>query len=86
MASRVQSEDLDSVVLAIEQGEDLGVPLRESLAMQADVIRLKRSQRAEKLAQEAGIKMVFPVILILFSVLLVLFGGTIVKVLTGKFW
>jgi tight adherence protein C len=86
MAGRVQSDDLDSVVLAIEQGESLGVPMRESLGMQADVIRLRRSQRAEQAAKEAGVKITFPVMLVLISVLLMLFGGTIVKASLGKLW
>lgn len=79
MAERVQSDDLSPVVHGINTGEELGTPIGSVLRVQAEGIRLKRSQRAEKLAAEASSKILFPTLLIMVAVLLMLMGPVIIK-------
>jgi tight adherence protein C len=79
MADRVKSEDLAPVIHGINTGEELGTPIGSVLRVQADGIRLKRTQRAEKLAAEASSKILFPTLLIMVAVLLMLMGPVIIK-------
>ena len=41
---------------------------------QADVLRIKRTQRAETIAGEAGVKMLLPGILIMASTVVIILG------------
>jgi tight adherence protein C len=79
MAERVKSDDLSPVIHGINTGEELGTPIGSVLRVQADGIRLKRTQRAEKLAAEASSKILFPTLLIMVAVLLMLMGPVIIK-------
>jgi tight adherence protein C len=53
-------EDVSEFVFSIVKGQELGTPLAESLRNQADQMRLKRSQRAEKAAADAQVQMTGP--------------------------
>ncbi len=84
MAQRADVEALNSVVSAIVQAEKMGTPVAQVLKVQAESLRITRSQRAEKAAGEASVKIMFPLIFILFSTILILFGGIIVKWSRGE--
>lgn len=79
MAQRIQLEDLETLVIAINRGEAVGAPMAKALETQAEVFRFRRLQRAERLAVEAPVKMMFPNMLIMLSVLLLVLGPIIVK-------
>lgn len=79
MADRMHLEDLEALVIAINRGEATGAPLAKALETQAEVFRFRRLQRAERLAVEAPVKMMFPNMLIMLSVLLLVLGPVIVK-------
>ena len=84
LKDRVQSEYLTSVVGAVVQAEAMGTPLSRILQVQAQANRLKRTQRAEKIAAEATIKILFPLLLILVAVFLTMFGPIIVRFMNGE--
>lgn len=79
MAERLRLEDLSSLVIAINRGESTGAPMAQTLETQAEVFRFRRLQRAERMAVEAPVKMMFPNMLIMLSVLLLVLGPVIVK-------
>jgi tight adherence protein C len=79
-ASRVPTESVGDFVFAVVQAEAKGNPLRETLRVQAQVLRTRRSVRAEELAAKAGTKMVIPMILLLASILLLVGGPLILKI------
>ncbi len=83
MSARVNLENLNSVVSALIQADQLGSSLGPVLRIQSEMLRLRRSQRAEKLAMEAPVKMTFPLLLIFTSVFLLLFGPIIIKFIRG---
>lgn len=83
-AERVDSPDVRTFVGAVVQGERMGTPLGKILRVQAEALRTKRYQRAEKLAGEAPVKMLFPLLFIMGAVILTVFGGTIVRALKGE--
>ena len=59
--------------MAINLGEELGTPIGQTLRVQADAIRMRRTQRAEKLAGEASNKMALPnTLIMLANILLIL--------------
>ena len=82
MAKRVGQSDLTSVLNAIIQAEELGVSIAELLRIQGDMLRNKRFSLAEKLANEAPVKIIFPIILFIFpAVMIILFGPIIMQAL-----
>lgn len=80
LSTRVNLPDLRSVVNALVQADELGVSIGSILRIQSDQIRQRRFERAEKLANEAPVKMLAPLLLFIFpSVFLVLLGPIISK-------
>ena len=73
LAHRVRQPDLTSVVNAIIQAEELGVSIGQLLRIQGDMLRNKRFSMAEKLANEAPVKIILPIVLFIFpAVMLIL--------------
>jgi len=83
-SERVPSPDVKSFVGAVTQGEKLGTPLGQILRVQSEALRTKRYQRAEKLAGEAPVKILFPLLFVMAAVILTVFGGTIVRAMKGE--
>ena len=80
MADRSGQTDVSSVVSALVQADELGVSIGNMLRIQADLMRMRRFQRAEKLANEAPVKMLFPLLCFIFpSVFMVLLGPILVQ-------
>jgi tight adherence protein C len=74
MRERLADDEIGSISGAILQGEYLGTPLGQIFRTQADVLRLKRTQRAEVIAGEAGVNMLLPGILIMVATVLIIIG------------
>ena len=66
MTQRVRQPELTSVMNAIVQSDELGVSIGQVLRIQSEQLRAKRFARAEKLASEAPVKILFPVALLIF--------------------
>jgi tight adherence protein C len=78
LGKRVDLSDLKSVVYALVQADELGVSIGSILRIQSDQMRQRRFERAEKLANEAPVKMLFPLMVFIFpSVFLILLGPII---------
>ena len=77
VAYRLYVPDLTTVVSAIVQADELGTSLGPILRIQADMIRTRRFQRAEKLAMEAPVKMLFPLLAFIFPVVFMMIFGPI---------
>jgi tight adherence protein C len=74
MRNRLADDEITSIVGSVLQGEKLGTPLARIFRTQADVLRIKRSQRAETIAGEAGVNMLLPGILVMISTVLIIIG------------
>jgi tight adherence protein C len=74
MRERLDDDEVTSIIGSIIQGEQLGTPLARIFRTQADVLRIKRSQRAETLAGEAGVKMLLPAVLVMAATVLIILG------------
>jgi tight adherence protein C len=79
LGQRITVDGLDSIISAILQAESLGTPLADVLKLQANLLRMRRSMRAEKRAGEAAVRILVPSMLILVSVVIIIFAPIIVK-------
>jgi tight adherence protein C len=75
---------VSSLVSALVQGELMGYSLGPILRAQSDQRRTERFQRAEKLALEAPVKMLGPLILFIFPCTFVVIGFPIVTKFLGS--
>lgn len=75
MADRIGITEMTSFVAAIIQSEQLGVSMAKVLRIQSDQMRTRRRQLAEEKAQQAPVKMLFPMALLIFpSIMIILLG------------
>lgn len=72
MAQRVDLTDLRSVAHALIQADELGVSIGSILRIQSDQMRSRRFDRAEKLANEAPVKMLGPLMLFIFPAVFII--------------
>ena len=66
LAERLQEAPITNFVTAVIQAEQMGMNLGPVLRAQADQRRVERFHRAEKLAMEAPVKMLLPLIAFIF--------------------
>ncbi len=84
MAERLDIPEITSFVSSIIQAEKMGASLATVLRVQSDQRRNERFQRAEKLAMEAPIKLVGPLIMFIFPVTFIVLGFPIVMKFMGE--
>lgn len=75
MSDRIGIAEMTSFVAAIIQSEQLGVSMAKVLRIQSDQMRVRRRQIAEEKAQQAPVKMLFPMALLIFPSLLIILLG-----------
>jgi tight adherence protein C len=83
MADRCGTDDLNSFVAVLIQSAELGVSISLVLHTQAAEMRTKRRQRAEALARQAGIKMTFPLVFLIFPALFAVILGPAIPQILG---
>jgi tight adherence protein C len=74
MAARLDFAAMNSLVSALVQGELMGASIGPILRAQSEQRRTERFQRAEKLALEAPVKMLGPLILCIFPCTFLVIG------------
>lgn len=80
MSERLNEAPITSFTTAVIQAESMGMNLGPILRAQADQRRSERFLRAEKLAMEAPVKMLFPLIVFIFPcTFIVLFFPIVMK-------
>jgi len=79
---RLSDDEIGGIVGSIIQSEELGTPLADIFRTQADVLRVKRSQRAETIAGEAAVSMLLPGILVMMATVLIILGPFMLNFLT----
>ncbi len=86
LANRTGVDELRSLAITLIQADKLGTSIANSLRVLADSMRFKRHQRAEEMANKTTVKLVFPLVLLIFPELMVILVGPalikIVKTLT----
>jgi len=85
MAQRMDVPDVTSFIAAIIQADQLGVSITKILRVQSDQMRVKRRQRAEEKAHQAPIKMMIPMVFLIFpSIWIVLLGPSIIMLMNNS--
>ena len=80
MAGRLNEQSITNFTTVVIQAESMGMSLGPILRAQADQRRIERFLRAEKLAMEAPVKMLFPLIAFIFPcTFIVLFFPIVMK-------
>ena len=77
MANRVRQNDLSTVIDSLIQADEFGVSIGAILHVLAEQMRSKRFNRAEKLANEAPVKILIPLVLFIFPAILIIFLGPV---------
>lgn len=81
MAERMDVPDVNAFIAAVVQADQLGVSMGKILRIQSDQMRVKRRQRAQEKAHQAPIKMMIPMVLLIFpSIWIVLLGPAVIQV------
>jgi tight adherence protein C len=75
LADRTQVEEIQTMVSQLIQADELGMSLTDTLLTLANQMRLRRRQHAEELAQKAAIKMLIPLVFLIFPALFVVILG-----------
>jgi tight adherence protein C len=75
LGERTGVMDLVTFVNAVVQAEQMGTGIGQVLRVQSDQLRLRRRQRAEEMANQAPVKMVFPLVLCIFPTLFMVILG-----------
>jgi tight adherence protein C len=84
LAARVELPALTSFAHALAQADRMGTPLAKVLRVLSTQMRAERTQRAEKLAAEAPVKLLLPLIGCIFpTIFLMLFGPIAYQVFLG---
>ena len=84
LAARVDLSTLNSFVQALVQADKMGTPLGKILRILSTQMRIERTQRAEKLANEAPVKLLLPLIGFIFpTIFIMLFGPIAYQVFFG---
>ncbi len=71
-AERVPTEPVRAFTTAVIQAEEKGMPLRDVLRIQAEILRHRRIQQSEAYIETANLKMLGPVMLVLMALLAVI--------------
>lgn len=83
LALRTGVDDLSAFVSAMIQADQLGIGIAQVLRSQSEELRIKRRQRAEEKARQAPIKMLFPLIFLMFpSLFIVILGPAVPQILS----
>ncbi len=84
MANRINVDDLNVFIASIIQADQLGVSITQVLRVQSKQMRMRRRQRAEEAAHKAPIKMLFPMILLIFPAMyVVILGPAVPQIMNG---
>ncbi len=84
MADRIRMAEVSAFVANLVQADKMGTSLGKVLRIQSTQMRIARTHRAEKLANEAPIKMLLPLIGCIFpTVFLILFGPIVFRLMSG---
>ena len=75
LARRMDLGDLDAFVSAVVQADELGVGIASVLRAQSEQMRALRRQRAQEAALKVPIKMLFPLIFLIFPAMFIVLLG-----------
>ena len=86
MRKKVNLPELSSLVTSLIQADMFGMSLGKTLRVQSQEVRRRQSERAEKLAMKAPVKLLLPLVGFIFpAVFIVLLGPILLQLLSEGF-
>ncbi|OGS23937.1 MAG: hypothetical protein A2297_06625 [Elusimicrobia bacterium RIFOXYB2_FULL_48_7] len=87
LAEKIDNKYFSSVISSITQALKTGTPVSATLKMLSEQFRSERSIMAEKLGSQAPVKMMIPLILLIFpTIFIVIFAPIVLSFLGGGVW
>jgi tight adherence protein C len=81
LEERVPADEVQTILRSLRQGYRMGTPLGQVLREQSANLRFRRTQVAERAAEELKVKLQGPAMLMMVSVLMLILGPAIVEML-----
>jgi tight adherence protein C len=86
LADRTGVEDVNGLVSMLVQTDKFGTSIAQSLRVHSDALRTKRRQRAEEKAHKVSVKLVFPLVFLIFpSMFVIILGPGVIKIINQLF-
>lgn len=85
VVARVNVDDLNTFMGAVIQADQLGVSISQVLRVQSKQMRQRRRQRAEEQAHKAPLKMLFPMVFLIFPTIYIVILGPAIPRLIESF-
>jgi tight adherence protein C len=86
LADRLNVHELSSFVAVILQSDQLGMSITDTLHAQAKQMRIERRFRAQEQARKMPLKMLFPLLLLMFPAMFAVILGPMIPVLGELFY
>ena len=83
LADRTQVDEIQVMVSQLIQADELGMSLTDTLLTLSNQMRLRRRQRAEELAHKAAVKMLIPLVFLIFPALFIVILGPATQDMLG---
>lgn len=81
LATRTGLEDINSLVTLLIQTDRFGTSVAQALSVYSDSIRTKRCQRAEEIAVKLPVKLMLPLVFLIFpSLFVAILGPAVIRV------
>lgn len=77
MGRRLNVTEVSSFVQTMVQAERMGTPVAEAFAILSEDARLQRFHRGERIAMQAPIKILIPLIFFILPVIAIVVGGPV---------
>ncbi len=81
MDHNLEVSDVTTFVAAVIQADQLGVSMAKVMRIQSEQMRIRRRQRAEEKAHQAPVKMLFPMVFLIFPAIYVVLLGPAILVI-----
>jgi tight adherence protein C len=86
LADRTGVEDINGLVSMLIQTDRFGTSIAQSLRVHSDALRTKRRQRAEEKAHKVSVKLVFPLVFLIFpAMFVIILGPGVIKIMKQLF-
>ncbi len=84
MAQRVRMPDVNAFARAIVHADRMGTGMAQALRIMSEDTRLRRYHAAERFAQQAPLKMLIPLVLIMMTALIMVAGPVLLEFTRGQ--
>lgn len=85
LSERVKEESVHNVVMMLVQAEQFGTSVARALRVHAETLRTQRIQQVEEMAAKMTVKILFPLVLLIFPAIFVVTLGPAIILLIENF-